>query len=334
MKRRNIIIGIIVLVLIAGGVSFSLVRRGTNSADSNERAEAEAALPAVKASNRVVSEAIVVPVRSAKLSLSSGGIVTQVLVEEGDTVETGQLLVRLDSARLAASVKGAEASLSRAQAALSQLKARPYKEEVAAARAVLSRAILEQLRSREEAKAVLAAADAEVKRAQAQLEALLAGARPEEIAAAEADIALAESGLDQARAALDETQLRAPFSGTIAALDVKVGEQVTPGTALVRLANLSEWQVETTDLTELSVVSINENDKVTITLDAVTDLELPGRVSYIKAIGENKHGDMTYTVIIKPDHHDDRLRWNMTASVTIEPGISQDVEPKEIVSGS
>jgi len=39
----------------------------------------------------------------------------------------------------------------------------------------------------------------------------------------------------------------------------------------------------------------------------------------IKAIGENKMGDITYTVVIQPDQHDERLRWNMTASVVIEP---------------
>ena len=39
----------------------------------------------------------------------------------------------------------------------------------------------------------------------------------------------------------------------------------------------------------------------------------------IKEIGENKMGDITYTVIVIPDEQDDRLRWNMTATVVIEP---------------
>ena len=39
----------------------------------------------------------------------------------------------------------------------------------------------------------------------------------------------------------------------------------------------------------------------------------------IKPLGENKQGDMTYTVVIQPDQLDDRLRWNMTAAVAIEP---------------
>ena len=46
---------------------------------------------------------------------------------------------------------------------------------------------------------------------------------------------------------------------------------------------------------------------------------LIGRVARIKPFGEKKHGDMTYTVLIQLDHHDEQLRWNMTAVVNIEP---------------
>ena len=333
MRKRDFVVAIITLVIVAGGVSIFFVRRSASRAESKEVVEAEA-LPAVKASNRVVSEAIVVPLRSAVLSLASGGIVAEVLVREGDRVDGDQLLVRLNSARLAASVKGAEARLARAHAVLAQLRTLPYQEDVAAARAALAQTVLEQLRSAEEAVAVRAAANAQVERAEARLDALLAGARPEETAAAEADVAAAAADLAQARAALAETQLNAPFAGTVASLDVKVGEQVAPGNPIVRLADLSEWQIETTDLTELSIISIAEGDEVIITLDAIPDLELPGSVSRIKVIGENRHGDMTYTVIVKPDYHDDRLRWNMTASVSIEPVIGQDGEPEELLSGS
>ncbi len=70
---------------------------------------------------------------------------------------------------------------------------------------------------------------------------------------------------------------------------------------------------------ELNVVRIHEGDPVTITFDAISDLELAGRILRIEAIGENKMGDITYTAIIQPDRYDERLRWNMTASVVIEP---------------
>jgi len=60
-------------------------------------------------------------------------------------------------------------------------------------------------------------------------------------------------------------------------------------------------------------------------VDAISDLELPGHVVRIKPIGEDKRGDITYTVIIQPDQADERLRWNMTTAVFIEPSDSQEL---------
>ncbi|HEU5101339.1 MAG TPA: RND transporter, partial [Roseiflexaceae bacterium] len=58
--------------------------------------------------------------------------------------------------------------------------------------------------------------------------------------------------------------------------------------------------------------------QATVTFDAIPDLDLLGTVSGIRMLGENKQGDITYTVTIKLDHQDPRLRWNMTAAVLIE----------------
>jgi HlyD family secretion protein len=424
-----------VALLVVAAVVYVVLGRGS-SATASEAAPQDADLPAVKASQQVVADAIVVPARSAKLSLPTGGIVAETLVSEGESVEGGQVVLRLDAARQASAVAQAEAQVRRAQSRLDELKAgaRPQEiaaaqasvaaaqaqlarvqagstaEEITAAEAVLAgaQATLQKLRegpsegelvaaradlanaqaalqqaqaaydrvksepdivarpqslqlqqatnAYEAAKARLevlqegpsaadlaavraqvqqaqaqldaleaparsadvAAAEAEIRRAQAQLEMLEAGARPEAIAAAEADLAAAEAGLEQARVALAETELRAPFAGTVAALDVQVGEQVAPGSPIVWLADLSTWQVETDDLTELNVVRIQDGDVASVTFDAIPDLELTGRVVRIEAIGQNKMGDMTYTAVVALDQYDERLRWNMTASVVVE----------------
>jgi HlyD family secretion protein len=146
---------------------------------------------------------------------------------------------------------------------------------------------------------------------------LEAGARDEEIASAAASVAEAEAALQQAQASLDDTVLRAPVAGTLAALHVKTGEQVASGHPVAELADLSEWQIETDDLTELDVINVAEGDRVVMTFDAIPGLELGGSVVRIKPIGEEKLGDITYTVIVQPDEQDPRLRWNMTAVVTI-----------------
>jgi HlyD family secretion protein len=164
----------------------------------------------------------------------------------------------------------------------------------------------------------LAAAQAEIVRAQAQLERTKAGARPEEIAAAEADVVSAQAALDQAKAAQADTELRAPFAGTVAQLNVKMGEQAAPATPLVQLADLTQWQIETEDLTELDIVRVKEGGTAELAFDAIPDLDLTGKVVRIKPIGVNRQGDMTYVVVVQPDKSDPRLRWNMTTKVTIE----------------
>lgn len=164
----------------------------------------------------------------------------------------------------------------------------------------------------------LAAAQAEVRRALAQLNLLVAGARPETIAAVEAEVKSAQAALDQAQAALADTELTAPFAGTVVELVPKVGELVAAGQALVQLADLSSWQVETDDLTEFSVVEVQVGAPATLQMDAIPGLSLPGRVVDIQAIGKTRQGDVTYRVTIIPDESDPRLRWNMTAQVDIE----------------
>ncbi len=88
---------------------------------------------------------------------------------------------------------------------------------------------------------------------------------------------------------------------------------------MAQLADLATLQIETDDLTELNIVRVREGAPATVTFDAVPGLTLTGRVVRIKPLGENRQGDMTYTVVIRPDQLDERLRWNMTAAVAIEP---------------
>ena len=139
----------------------------------------------------------------------------------------------------------------------------------------------------------------------------------EDLAASEASMNAAKAARDLATDGLTRAKLTAPFAGTVVAIDPKVGETVAIGTPVVRVADTSNFQVETTDLTEINVVNVNEGDTATITLDAITDLELTGKVVNIKGFGENKQGDIVYTIVVKLDKQDPRLRWNMTAKVTI-----------------
>ena len=167
--------------------------------------------------------------------------------------------------------------------------------------------------------------DAEVEVARVELDeaakdliTLSDGLDPDEIELAEARIRNAEAQLKAVSADLEDVELEAPFTGTIVSSDLKVGELVNSSLALVTLADLSTWKIETTDLTELDVTEIAVGDAVSVTLDAISGLELAGSVERIKMLGELKQGDVTYTIIIALDETDDRLRWKMTAFAAFE----------------
>ena len=142
------------------------------------------------------------------------------------------------------------------------------------------------------------------------------GLNPDDLAVAEANLATADAQAAAAQSALNDLTLKAPFDGTVITNHLKVGETAAPGAvAQVVLANTTEWQVETTDLTELNINNVRESDPVKVTFDALPGLELTGKVLRIQSLGQNKQGDITYKVTIKLDKQDDRLRWNMTALV-------------------
>jgi multidrug resistance efflux pump len=167
------------------------------------------------------------------------------------------------------------------------------------------------------AEANLSVAEAELASNQQKLADLQAGSDPDQ-QAAQARLKAAEAGLAAAQAALSDSSLAAPFSGVVADLQLKAGEQVSPGQAVVTLADFSQWAVETDDLTEIEVPQVQVGQKVRVTADALPDLELSGTVESIGDVFEEKRGDITYTVRVVLDELDERLRWGMTAVVTFE----------------
>lgn len=358
-------------VLLLGG-GFAVYRYNAAALAAAEAAkESVPVADPVKAENKVVADGHLEPVRHAALTFPGGGLVAEVLVQEGSQVKAGQVIARLEAASQRAGLAQAQAALVKAQARVQEMKAGARPEELAAARAAVdaAQARLNQVKQGAEQEAVdsaalevnlaqerltaalrtgqqaqiavaeaeltaaenqlvnltrgaseeeVAAAEAEVRRAQAQLELVQAGQTPESLAIAQADVTAAMHEVERAEAALSQTELVAPFDGSVAMLEMEVGEVVSPGTPVARLADLSGWKVVTDDLSELSVAAVREGSPATITFDAIPDLELPGKVSHIGVWGQMKQGDMTYQVIVTPDTLDDRFRWNMTATVSIE----------------
>lgn len=166
--------------------------------------------------------------------------------------------------------------------------------------------------------AQFAAAYASIQSAQAELDLVMAGPRAEEITAAEADVEAAEAVLAQSKLKLAETELRAPFAGTVANLQIEPGEQVRDGYIVMKVIDSSDWQIQTTNLDEQTVNQIHVGDPVTVTFVALPGLELAGTVRRVELVGEENQGNVFYTVTVEPSQKDARIRGNMTAQLKFE----------------
>lgn len=168
----------------------------------------------------------------------------------------------------------------------------------------------------QEAQSDLALAEAQLVTAQRDYEILKAGPDPDNVAMAEARLASAKDQLSAAQAALKDLELRAPFDGTISEVNVRQNEWVVPGQPLMLLADLSNMQVETTDLNEIDVAQVDVGDPVTVTFDALPGIEVEGEVVEISPKSSTGAG-VNYKVLVKLAEIPPQLRWGMTAFVDI-----------------
>jgi len=172
--KKTIIAGLAVLAVLLSGCEMGAEETATPEVEVDF-------VPVVSVSGEVVPEVW------ATLSAQTDGTVMEVLVEQGDEVAAGDLLVRLDPTDAQLAVQQAEVALEAAQAQLALLKAGPRQEQVAVA------------------KTQIEAARAVISQTVAQRNQLWSGATEAEIAAAQAQVAAAQAEQLAAREAHDQT---------------------------------------------------------------------------------------------------------------------------------
>ena len=177
------------------------------------------------------------------------------------------------------------------------------------------RELEETLRESDNLRAALDAALAAEAEAKREYESRATGLDPEQKALLEAQLANAQAQVAAAESALANFELKSPFAGTITDINVEVGQLVGPELWAFQLADLTEFHVETSDLTELEVVKITEGQMVEIAPDALPDLTLTGQVENIGQSFRTQAGDIVYTVNISLNESDPALRWGMTVEV-------------------
>jgi HlyD family secretion protein len=167
-----------------------------------------------------------------------------------------------------------------------------------------------------ELEAELMIAEAKLEKAKQDYEKVKDGPNPSDVAMAEARLNHAKAQLKVAQAALEQAVLRAPFAGTVTAVEVSPGETVLPGKVVVILGDLSQLQVETSDLSERDVGKVQVGQEARVYVEALNE-EVEGRVVEISPQATTVGGDVVYTVIIELNEQPQGLRWGMSAEVEI-----------------
>jgi multidrug efflux pump subunit AcrA (membrane-fusion protein) len=313
------------------------------------------AIATVVADSTIIAEGRLEPVHYADIAFTASGRISDILVEEGQQVAKGQELIRLGDAS-DTQYAAAQLELVSAQKALSDLtntagtdlaqavidlkdtreeydKAVDYLDYLQNADKVPqteTRSFLVQTwRGYEyrtktknfkgpapqdwiiEAENDLALKKAELEAAQRTYDRLKGGADSEQLAVLEAQ-------LEAAHAGVAAFSVIAPFDGVVADLDAKIGGSINAGEPAVTVADFSQWLVQTTDLTEIDVVALQEGQAVTVSLDAIPEAQLAGTILSIGQTFAENQGDVVYEVTILLNDTHPNMRWGMTAAVNFE----------------
>jgi RND family efflux transporter MFP subunit len=241
--------------------------------------------------------------RRATVSSKITGKVVEVNVEEGMAVKEGQILARLDDETSRAALALAEAQAEAARRAVRENEVR-FDE----ARVTLGR-VMQLVKDQLSTRAEVDAAQAEV----ASLEARIAAAR-QQVSVAERQVALERTNLDN-------TIIRAPFSGVAISKDAQPGEMVSPvsagggftRTGISTIVDMRSLEIEV-DVNENYINRVQPEQKVTAVLNAYPDWQIPAHV--ITTVPAADRQKATVLVRIGFDELDPRILPDMGVRVT------------------
>ena len=158
---------------------------------------------------------------------------------------------------------------------------------------------------------------------QASLQKIKDGTDPLDIQSAQLAVTQRENALQDAKDNLNDYYIRAPFSGTLASVDVKRGDPANSGTTIATL--IANDQVATVTINEVDAAKIKLGDKATLTFDAIDGLTLTGKVATIDTVGTVSSGVVNYTATISFDASDPRVKPGMSVSASIITNTALDV---------
>lgn len=254
-KRLWIIAGVVLIVAIIGWWVYSTLAENTATGSAPP---AESTATAQNTTDNVIwASGKLLPAQWAALSPATGGTVQTVHVQEGDTVQAGDVLVDLDNGVLQSQVDAAAAALAEAEAARDKVIAGATAAQRAAAQADLAATqagVAQAEAALDQARSGVAAAEAQVAIAQAQYNELASRPSAAQRIAAQKEVDRARALLDQAQAAYDQVrgdpnigalpqavalqQATATYEAAVAAADVAL-QRATPQQLAVAQAQIN-----------------------------------------------------------------------------------------------
>jgi RND family efflux transporter MFP subunit len=245
---------------------------------------------------------VVARIRAA-VSAKIPGRIASLTVDGGTDVKKNQVIARLENADYAAAVAEAKANLASARAQLIEAGADRDQTAREARRVTAMHGGNPELVSEQ---------DAEIARSKADQAEARAGA-------AKARVDAASAALNVAEATLENTYIRAPFTGTVLRKEAEIGEVVAPSVgggltrgAVVTMADLSSLEVEV-DVNEAYIGRVTHKQQARITLDAYPDTSFRGEVRQVVPTADRQRATVQVKVSIVD--HDPRILPEMGARV-------------------
>jgi RND family efflux transporter MFP subunit len=220
--------------------------------------------------------------------------VAEVTVEEGDSVEEGQVLATLDTSEWNDMLINLERDLLQAQISLKNAQLALDKAEDQTVTLITGDIVYSS------------------------------NYDDEEIDILELQVELAEARLDDAQKALDEAQekspeILAPFDGFIASVNVEGGDEVLSGTVAVTIADPDQFEADIL-VSEMDIFDLELGGEATVQIDAMTSLTVPAAVTYISPTATISSGVVNYDVTVQLESLEELMQERQEAMPDISSG--------------
>ncbi|KEF43033.1 MAG: RND transporter [Cyanobium sp. CACIAM 14] len=296
----------ILLGLLAAAVAGGLLWQQARRSERDRRLESQtAAVVRQDVVIRVSATGVIRPITPVNISPKQPGRISRLYVDQGDRVQRGQVLARMDDSNLRGELLTAQGNLQAARANLRKMEDGSRPEEIRQARQNLRDAEAQMIAVRstyqsnqalyrygaigrvafDGSRSQYLALANHIKALQAQLDLVQAGFRREDIEAARGQLRQAEGALETVRTQIDDTVIRAPFAGVITQKYADVGAFVTPTTSASATSSATSSSIFAmagplegmANVAETDIRSIYPGQSVNLQVDAY-----PGRIFHGK----------------------------------------------------